>query len=46
MKPSCEFAPPNQGTYACDYYCANDCNGDGTLNGYDIDPFVRILVSQ
>jgi hypothetical protein len=32
-----------QTAYRCDYLCANDCNQDGAVNVFDIDPFVLLL---
>ncbi|MBL8880950.1 MAG: hypothetical protein JNG88_17690, partial [Phycisphaerales bacterium] len=29
--------------FSCNYLCANDINGDGAVNNFDIDPFVACI---
>ncbi len=30
----------------CDFFCANDINGDGSVNNGDIDPFIALLTGK
>ncbi|MBL8881282.1 MAG: hypothetical protein JNG88_19430, partial [Phycisphaerales bacterium] len=36
---------PWSSSYSCDYLCALDVNQDGSVDNFDIDPFVLCILN-